>query len=117
MTGHLFTQFFLTDGIRHFPERWLSTDQPQALCVLVSAVAERLEVRVRFASNLRNLALASPRGNRHRKGGKDAAVWLQARNRCRFAARVVEIPRPYDPTMNCHPSAARRIARCRLNVK
>ena len=42
--------------------------------------------RMRFATDLRNLTLASPSVNRHRKGGKDAAEWLPARNRCWFAA-------------------------------
>ena len=32
--------------------------------------------RARFASDLRNLTLASPRVNRHQKSGKDAAEWL-----------------------------------------
>ena len=49
--------------------------------------------RARFASDLRNprlplrgqgLMLASPRVNRHRKNGKDAAEWLPDRNRCWF---------------------------------
>ena len=35
--------------------------------------------RARFASDLRNLTLASPRVNRHRKSGKDAAEWLPQR--------------------------------------
>ena len=35
-------------------------------------------VRARFAADLRNLTLASPRVNRHRKSGKDAAEWLPA---------------------------------------
>ena len=43
-------------------------------------------VRARFASDLRNLTLASPPVNRHQKSGKDAAQWLPARNRCWFAA-------------------------------
>ena len=57
-------------------------------------------VRTRFASDLRNLTLASPRVNRHRKSGKDAAEWLPDRNRCWFAARVVEVRRAYDLTIN-----------------
>ena len=57
-------------------------------------------VRARFASDLRNLTLASPTVNRHQKSGKDAAQWLPARNRCWFAARVVEIRRAYDLTID-----------------
>ena len=56
--------------------------------------------RMRFATDLRNLTLASPSVNRHRKGGKDAAEWLPARNRCWFAARVVEVRRAYDLTID-----------------
>ncbi|MCY4599872.1 MAG: excalibur calcium-binding domain-containing protein, partial [Acidobacteria bacterium] len=51
--------------------------------------------RVRFATDLRNLTLASPGVNRHRKSGKDAGEWLPERNRCWFAARVVEVRRAY----------------------
>ena len=57
-------------------------------------------VRARFASDLRNLTLASPQVNRHRKSGKDAAEWLPDRNRCWFAARVVEVRRAYDLTID-----------------
>ena len=56
--------------------------------------------RARFASDLRNLTLASPQVNRHRKSGKDAAEWLPDRNRCWFAARVVEVRRAYDLTID-----------------
>ena len=61
--------------------------------------------RARFASDLRNLTLASPRVNRHRKSGKDAAEWLPARNRCWFAARVVEVRRAYDLTIDPREAA------------
>ena len=57
-------------------------------------------VRARFASDLRNLTLASPRVNRHQKSGKDAAEWLPTRNRCWFAARVVEVRRAYGLTID-----------------
>ena len=39
----------------------------------------------RFATDLRNLTLASPRVNRHQKSGKDAGEWIPDRNRCWFA--------------------------------
>ena len=56
--------------------------------------------RARFATDLRNLTLASPGVNRHRKSGKDAAEWLPQRNRCWFAARVVEVRRAYGLTID-----------------
>ena len=58
------------------------------------------ETRARFASDLRNLTLASPQVNRHRKSAKDAAEWLPERNRCWFAARVVEVRRAYGLTID-----------------
>ena len=61
--------------------------------------------RALFASDLRNLTLASPRVNRHQKSGKDAAEWLPARNRCWFAARVVEVRRAYDLTIDLREAA------------
>ena len=50
----------------------------------------------------RNLTLASPQVNCHQKSGKDAADWVPARNRCWFAARVVEVKRPTgSPSTGC----------------
>ena len=40
------------------------------------------ETRRRFASDLRNLTLASPAVNRWQKSGKDAAEWMPQKNRC-----------------------------------
>ena len=51
--------------------------------------------RRRFAGDLLNLALASPRMNRHEKRDRDAAEWAPARNRCWFAHRVVEVKMRY----------------------
>ena len=70
--------------------------------------------RARFATDLRNLTLASPRVNRHRKSGKDAAEWLPDRNRCWFAARIVEIRRAYDLTIDRREAVAleRILAQC-----
>ena len=56
--------------------------------------------RARFASDLRNLTLAAPHVNRHQKSGKDAAEWLPDRNRCWFAARVVDVRRAYQLTID-----------------
>lgn len=70
--------------------------------------------RARFASDLRNprlplrgqaLTLASPRVNRRQKSGKDAAEWLPARNRCWYAARVVEVRRAYELTIDPREAA------------
>ena len=47
--------------------------------------------RKRFAKDLRNLTLASPKVNRHQKSGKDAGEWIPDRNRCWFAGRVLEV--------------------------
>ena len=56
--------------------------------------------RMRFARDLRNLTLASPSVNRHKKSGRDAAEWLPDRNRCWFAARILEVRRAYDLTID-----------------
>ena len=56
--------------------------------------------RRRFAKDLRNLTLAAPDVNRYQKSGKDAAEWLPDRNRCWFAARVVEVRRAYGLTID-----------------
>ena len=53
-----------------------------------------------FARDIRNLTLASPTVNRHRKSGKDAGEWLPARNVCWFAGRVVEVKRAYGLTVD-----------------
>ena len=58
------------------------------------------ETRARFSRDLRNLTLASPQLNRHEKSGKDAAEWVPARNRCWFAARVVEVRLAYGLTID-----------------
>ena len=62
--------------------------------------------RARFAQDLRNLTLASPRVNRHQKSGKDAGEWLPARNRCWFAARVLDVKRAYGLTVDRREAAA-----------
>ena len=62
--------------------------------------------RKRFAQNLRNLTLASPRVNRHEKSGKDAGEWLPDRNRRWFAGRVREVKRAYPLTIDRREAAA-----------
>lgn len=56
--------------------------------------------RVRFASDLRNLTLASPHINRYKKSGKDAAEWLPDRNRSWFAARIIEVRQAHKLTID-----------------
>ena len=58
------------------------------------------DTRARFSRDLRNLTLASPRVNRYEKSGKDASEWVPARNRCWFAARVLEVRRAYGLTVD-----------------
>ena len=62
--------------------------------------------RARFAQDLRNLTLASPRVNRHHKSGKDAGEWLPARNQCWFAGRVLDVKRAYGLTVDRREAAA-----------
>ena len=62
--------------------------------------------RARFARDLDNLTLASPRVNRHEKKAKDAAQWLPERNRCWFAARVVAVKRKYGLSVDAREAAA-----------
>ena len=56
--------------------------------------------RARFAADLHNLTLAAPHVNRHQRRGKDAAEWLPERNRCWFAAHVLEVGRAYHLTID-----------------
>ena len=68
--------------------------------------------KARFARDLRNLTLASPRVNRHEKSGHDASEWAPARNRCWYAARVVEVRRAYRLTIDRHEAAAHELVVC-----
>ena len=58
------------------------------------------ETRARFARDLRNLTLASPKVNRYQKSGKDAGEWVPSLNRCWFAGRVVEVRQAYGLTID-----------------
>ena len=60
----------------------------------------------RFAGDLLNLTLASPRVNRHQKRGKDAGEWLPRLNRCWFANRVVAVKRKYRLTADAREARA-----------
>lgn len=57
------------------------------------------EERVSFATDLLNLTLAAPEINRCGRQGKcgfDAAEWMPNKNKCWFAARVVEVKKKYS---------------------
>ena len=58
------------------------------------------DVKRRFASDVRNLTLASPYLNRHVKGAGDAAEWLPSHNRCWFAERIIEVRLAYQLTID-----------------
>ena len=60
----------------------------------------------RFATDLRNLTLASPGVNRHQKSGKDAGEWTPRENACWFAGRVLEVKRAYRLTVDRREAAA-----------
>ena len=72
------------------------------------------EVKIKFASDPANLALAAPETNRHEKRALDAAGWLPAENRCWFAGRVIEVKRRYQLTIDPAEAAAldRVLATC-----
>ena len=78
-TGRYFGSISETD-IEHIVAR--SEAHDSGLC------AAKRRTRRRFARDLLNLTLASPRVNRHAKSDRDAAEWLPDLNRCWFAARM-----------------------------
>ena len=57
-------------------------------------------VRARFARDLDNLTLATPRLNRYVKVARDAAEWLPELNRCWFAETVIAVRREYRLTID-----------------
>ena len=59
-----------------------------------------LAVRARFARDLDNLTLATPRLNRHEKVARDAAEWLPELNRCWFAKTVIAVRQEYGLTID-----------------
>ena len=70
--------------------------------------------RRRFSADLLNLTLASPGLNRQQKNDRDASDWAPPRNRCWFAARVVDVRRKYGLTIDRREAAAldRLLASC-----
>ena len=67
--------------------------------------ADSAAVRRRFASDLDNLTLATPRLNRYQKRDHDAAEWLPEHNRCWFAATIVAVRREYNLTIDRREAA------------
>ena len=72
----------------------LSEAHDSGLCAAGAAT------RRAFATDTRNLTLASPQLNRFEKRAKDAAEWLPVHNRCWFAERIVEVRRAYQLTID-----------------
>ncbi|MDE0609259.1 MAG: SH3 domain-containing protein [Anaerolineaceae bacterium] len=74
--------------------------------------------RAQFASDLRNLTLASPALNRNQKRAKDAAEWLPAQNRCWFANQIVSVRRAYSLTIDRREADAldRVLASCDAGI-
>jgi len=95
-TGACFESIYETD-IEHIVAA--SEAHDSGLCAVSPAV------RSQFASDLRNLTLASPAVNRG-KSGKDAGEWQPPRNRCWFAARVIAVRSAYSLTIDASEKAA-----------
>ncbi len=95
-TGACFESIYETD-IEHIVAT--SEAHDSGLCAVSPAV------RSQFASDLRNLTLASPAVNRG-KSGRDASEWQPPRNRCWFAARVIAVRSAYSLTIDASEKAA-----------
>ncbi|MCY3907168.1 MAG: hypothetical protein OXF63_07960 [Anaerolineaceae bacterium] len=104
-TNECFESRFDTD-IEHIIA--VSEAHDSGLCAASAAT------RAQFASDLRNLTLASPALNRTQKRAKDAADWLPAQNRCWFARQIVTVRRAYSLTIDRREADAldRVIAGC-----
>ena len=96
-TGSCFESIYETD-IEHIVAT--SEAHDSGLC------AQDRASRKRFAQDLRNLTLASPSVNRYEKSDRDAAEWMPDRNRCWFAARIVEVRRAYGLTIDRREAVA-----------
>lgn len=93
-TGRHFTNPRQTD-IEHIVA--VSEAHDSGLCAADRAT------RIRFAQDLLNLTLAAPAINRCGAGGKcghDAAEWLPPRNRCWYAARIIDVRKKYGLTID-----------------
>ena len=100
-TGRDFESTRQTD-IEHIVAR--SEAHDSGLCAADAAT------RLRFASDLDNLTLASPSVNRNHKKAYDAAEWLPAKNVCWFAGRVVAVKREYGLTVDRREAEALELA-------
>ena len=85
-TGRCFADRYQTD-IEHIVAKAEAHDS--GLC------AASHSVRRKFASDLLNLTLASPKVNRHQKIAYDAGEWLPQLNQCWYAGRIVAVKRKY----------------------
>ena len=90
-TGEVFQSVKQTD-IEHIVA--LSEAHDSGMCASPDAVKSR------FANDLSNLTLASPRVNRWQKAGKDAGEWLPPMNRCWYANRVILVKKKYGLTVD-----------------
>ena len=90
-TGHTFDNLRQSD-IEHIVA--LSEAHDSGLCAADAAT------RHRFALDLDNLTLASPRLNRHEKRAKDAAEWLPPLNHCWFVRTIIRTKRRYRLTVD-----------------
>ena len=104
-TGTCFASRRQTD-IEHIVAR--SEAHDSGLCSASSVI------RKRFASDLLNLTLASPKVNRSHKVDKDAADWLPALNQCWFASRVIAVKKKYNLTVDRREAVAldRVLSKC-----
>ena len=70
--------------------------------------------KARFARDVLNLTLASPRVNRYEKGAKDAAEWQPRRNAWWFVNRTLEVRRKYGLSIDRREAVAieSRLAGC-----
>ena len=86
----------------------LSEAHDSGLCAASAAT------KARFARDVLNLTLASPRVNRYEKGAKDAAEWQPRRNACWFVNRTLEVRRKYGLSIDRREAVAieRRLAGC-----
>ncbi len=78
----------------------LSEAHDSGLCAASAAV------RRAFARDLDNLALATPRLNRHQKSGHDAAEWLPPLNRCWYAQTIIAVRQEYRLTIDKQEAVA-----------
>ena len=104
-TGQCFATSRETD-IEHIVP--LSEAHDSGLCSANAAT------KARFARDVLNLTLASPRVNRYEKGAKDAAEWQPRRNACWFVNRTLEVRRKYGLSIDRREAVAieRRLASC-----